>query len=112
MPALVAGVVTASVLAGLGLPWALVAAVTAVQTHSPDALLGRVAATANTLMFGPIAATTPLGSAAVLLGPRPPLVLAAAVCLTACALTWRRRHDRTPSHPSPGVGRSSGVMDA
>ncbi|GIJ12575.1 MFS transporter [Micromonospora andamanensis] len=102
------GVVTASVLAGLGLPWALVAAVTAVQTHSPDALLGRVAATANTLMFGPIAATTPLGSAAVLLGPRPPLVLAAAVCLTACALTWRRRRDRSPAAPLPRVVRSSG----
>ncbi|MEV4712798.1 MFS transporter [Micromonospora sp. NPDC049374] len=94
-------VVAASVVTGLGLPWALVAAVTAVQTHSPDALLGRIAATANTVMFGPIAATTPLGSAAVQLGARPPLVLAAAVCLTACALTWRRRRDRTPSHPSP-----------
>ncbi|WP_307868899.1 MFS transporter [Micromonospora sp. C95] len=95
------GVVTASVLAGLGLPWALVAAVTAIQTHSPDALLGRVAATANTVMFGPIAATTPLGAIAVLLGARPPLVLAAALCLTACALTRRDRPDRTPSSPSP-----------
>ncbi|MDG4797517.1 MFS transporter [Micromonospora sp. WMMD1082] len=84
-------VVAASVVTGLGLPWALVAAVTAVQTHSPDELLGRVAATANTVMFGPIAVATPLGSAAVLLGGRPPLVLAAAVCLTAAAVTWRGR---------------------
>ncbi|WFE48325.1 MFS transporter [Verrucosispora sp. WMMD1129] len=103
------GVVTASVLGGLGLPWALVAAVTAVQTHSPDALLGRVAATANTVMFGPIAAMTPLGSAAVLLGPRPPLVLAAAVCLTVCPLTWRRRRDRSPSRPSPASAGRPGL---
>ncbi|MBQ1047105.1 MFS transporter [Micromonospora sp. C51] len=103
------GVVTASVLAGLGLPWALVAAVTAVQTHSPDALLGRVVATANTVMFGPIAAMTPLGSAAVLLGPRPPLVLAAAVCLSACTLTWRDRRDRTPSYPSPASAGRPGL---
>ncbi|WBB90662.1 MFS transporter [Verrucosispora sp. WMMC514] len=111
-------VVAASVVTGLGLPWALVAAITAVQTHSPDALLGRVAATANTVMFGPIAATTPLGAAAVLLGPRPPLVLAAAGCLTACALTWRRRRERTSSRRSPHVGRATaltsgaGVPDA
>ncbi|GIJ23642.1 MFS transporter [Micromonospora lutea] len=94
-------VVASAVVTGLGLPWALVAAVTAVQTHSPDALLGRVAATANTVMFGSIAATTPLGSAAVLLGARPPLVLAAAACLAACALTWRGQRTRTPSCPSP-----------
>ncbi|BCJ62803.1 MFS transporter [Micromonospora endophytica] len=82
-------VVFASVIAGVGLPWALVAAVTALQTHTPDALLGRVSATANTLMFGPIAAANPLGSAAVLLGARPPLLLAATACLAAAALTWR-----------------------
>ncbi|TCC00553.1 MFS transporter [Micromonospora zingiberis] len=83
-------VLAASVVAGVGLPWTLVAAVTAVQTHSPDELLGRAAATATTVMFGPIAVATPLGSAAVLLGARPPLVLAAAGCLTAAALAGHR----------------------
>ncbi|GIJ30167.1 MFS transporter [Micromonospora qiuiae] len=94
-------VVAASVVAGVGLPWALVAGVTAVQTHSPDALLGRIAASANTVMFGPITAMTPLGSAAVLLGGRPPLLLAAAGCLAAAALVWRT--GRRAANASAGV---------
>lgn len=73
--------VAASVVAGVGLPGTLVAAVTAVQTPTPAAVLGRVAATAPTAMFGPIAVAIPLGSAAVHLGGRPPLVAAAVICL-------------------------------
>ncbi len=38
---------------GLGLPCVLIAAFTAVQRGTPHALLGRVSATANTLMFAP-----------------------------------------------------------
>ncbi|SCG61084.1 MFS transporter [Micromonospora inositola] len=95
------GTVAASVVAGIGLPWTLVAAVTAVQTHTPTALLGRVAATANTAMFGPIALAIPLGSAVVHLGGRPTLVAAAAICLTsAVAADGRMRGGR-----SPGAGR-------
>ncbi|MET0493175.1 MAG: MFS transporter, partial [Actinoplanes sp.] len=78
-PALVAG----GVIAGIGLPWTLVAGVTAVQTHTPPALLGRVSATANTAMFGPIALAIPLGSAAVHLGARPTILAAAGLCLLA-----------------------------
>jgi MFS family permease len=77
--------VVAAVVAGIGLPWTLVAAVTAVQTHTPAALLGRVAATANTAMFGPVAVAIPLGSAAVHLGGRPPLMAGAVICLAAAA---------------------------
>lgn len=84
------GTVAASVLAGVGLPWALVAAVTAVQTHTPSAALGRVSATANTAMFGPIVPAIPLGSAAVHLGGRPPLVAAAALCLVAAVAAAHR----------------------
>ncbi|WBC07769.1 MFS transporter [Micromonospora sp. WMMA1947] len=76
------GTVAASVVAGVGLPWTLVAAVTAVQAYTPQAMLGRVAGTANTAMFGPITLAIPLGSAAVAVGGRPPLVVAAVVCLT------------------------------
>ncbi|MEV7326670.1 MFS transporter [Micromonospora sp. NPDC093244] len=72
-----------AVLAGVGLPWTLVAAVTAVQTHTPTPLLGRVAATANTAMFGPLVVAIPLGSAAVHLGARPTLITAVVICLTA-----------------------------
>ncbi|SBT44430.1 MFS transporter [Micromonospora narathiwatensis] len=77
------GSVVASVIAGVGLPWALVAAVTAVQTYTPAALLGRAAGTANTAMFGPIALAIPLGSAAVHVGDRLTLLAAATICLVA-----------------------------
>lgn len=88
------GTLAASVVIGAGLPWTLVAAVTAVQTYTPPAMLGRVAGTANTAMFGPITLAIPLGSAAVAVGGRPPLVAAAVVCLTgalAAARDGRRR---------------------
>ncbi|MET8263569.1 MFS transporter [Micromonospora arida] len=107
--------VVGAVVAGVGLPWALVAAVTAVQTHTPSALLGRVSATANTAMFGPLVVAIPLGSAAVHLGARPPLMAAAAICLTAVVVaTFRRRStapDETPTALSPrrtaGTGPAS-----
>ena len=89
-PALIVG----AVIGGVGLPWALVAAVTAVQTHTPAALLGRVAATANTVMFGPIALASPLGAAAVQLGARLTLVAAAVLCLTAAGFGARRARCR------------------
>ncbi|MFI6068661.1 MFS transporter [Micromonospora sp. NPDC051227] len=107
--------VVGAVVAGVGLPWTLVAAVTAVQTHTPSALLGRVSATANTAMFGPLVATIPLGSAAVHLGARPTLIAAAAICLTAVVVaTFHRRStpsDETPTAPAPrrtaGTGPAS-----
>ncbi|MER5337413.1 MFS transporter [Micromonospora sp. NPDC002717] len=104
--------VAASVVAGIGLPWTLVAAVTAVQTHTPLALLGRVAATANTVMFGPIALAIPLGSATVHLGSRPSLIAAAALCLTSVVATSYRSPtrrsaatstNRSGSQPRPPV---------
>ena len=99
------GVVAASVVAGVGLPWALVAAVTAVQTHTAAAVLGRVAATANTAMFGPIALAIPLGSATVHLGGRPTLIAAAAICLTV-------RGRRVPPVPAAaGCGRAPVTAD-
>ncbi|WP_229074805.1 MFS transporter [Actinoplanes sp. DH11] len=82
-------VFAASALIGVGLPWTVVAAVTAVQTHAPAASLGRVAATANTVMFAPIAVAIPLGAAAVQLGGRAPLVVAAIVCLAAATAVCR-----------------------
>jgi MFS family permease len=92
-PAVLAG----AVIGGIGLPWTLIAAVTAIQTHTPTELLGRVSATANTVMFGPIAPAIPLGAAAVHLGARPVLLIAAFVCLGAVFL----------SHPLSRVGTCS-----
>ncbi|WP_436522056.1 MFS transporter [Actinoplanes sp. HUAS TT8] len=78
-PAMIAG----SVLAGLGLPWTLIAGVTAIQTGTPAHLLGRVAATGTMVMFGPITLGIPLGSALSTLGSRPPLLLGATLVLIA-----------------------------
>lgn len=90
-------VLTGSVLIGLGLPWTLIAAGTAVQVRTPESLLGQVAGTASTLMFAPVAAATPAGAAAVLLGSRPSLLAAATACLVATALLGRRRSPTTQS---------------
>ena len=88
-PVIVAG----SVLIGLGLPWTLVAGLTAVQTYTPGELLGRVSATAGTAMFGPNALAVPLGAAAVHLGSRPPMFVASAVALAVAAYAYRRGGD-------------------
>lgn len=50
---------------GLGLPCVLIAGMTEVQRETPRALLGRAAATANTLMFTPTALGIALGAALV-----------------------------------------------
>ncbi|MEU4782657.1 MFS transporter [Micromonospora sp. NPDC023633] len=56
------GVVAGSVVVGVGLPWAVVAAMTAVQRRTPQDLLGRVAGTASTVVFGPMSIGIPLGA--------------------------------------------------
>ncbi|RST18720.1 MFS transporter [Streptomyces sp. WAC05374] len=52
-------------LIGVGLPWVLVGVLTAVQHRTPDAVLGRTAATAQTLLFVPNALALALGAALV-----------------------------------------------
>jgi hypothetical protein len=76
-----------------------------VQTHTAPELLGRVAATANTLMFGPIALATPLGAAAVHLGARPVLLAGAAFCLAAAAAVARRSRHGQPAEATVPIGR-------
>ncbi|UPZ31984.1 MFS transporter [Streptomyces sp. LRE541] len=65
-----------AVAVGVGLPCVLVAALTAVQRETPDALLGRTAATAGTLLFAPNAVGLALGAALVELVPYQPLLVA------------------------------------
>ncbi|GAA3942067.1 MFS transporter [Actinoplanes auranticolor] len=100
-PALLVG----AVIGGIGLPWTLTAAVTAVQTHTPPDRLGRVAATANTVMFGPTALAIPLGAVAVHLGARPVLLAGAALCLAAAATVARRSRHRPPAGATVHIGR-------
>ncbi|MFF2198504.1 MFS transporter [Streptomyces sp. NPDC058157] len=97
-----------SVAIGLGLPCALIAAMTAVQRETPGELLGRVAATANTLMFAPTGLALLIGSAMVAgLDYRVQLLTAGALGLAwaaALALAGRRGapRDRDPiHHPLP-----------
>ncbi|WP_439427448.1 MFS transporter [Micromonospora sp. LA-10] len=103
------GTLAASVVIGVGLPWTLVAAVTAVQRYTPRAMLGRVAGTANTAMFGPITLAIPLGSAAVAVGGRPPLVAAAVACLAAALAA--ARGGRRPSATAVGGGAGLRAAD-
>ncbi|MCX5225447.1 MFS transporter [Streptomyces sp. NPDC006553] len=57
----------ASAAIGLGLPWVLVAVVTAVQREAPAEAVGRVAATAHTLVMAPNALALALGAGLVAL---------------------------------------------
>ncbi|WIM98102.1 MFS transporter [Actinoplanes oblitus] len=87
---------TGSALTGLGLPWTLIAGITAIQTGTPDHLLGRAAATGNMVMFGPITLAIPLGSALSQLGSRPPLLLGAGVVLAASLVATHRTRSAVP----------------
>lgn len=53
----------ASAAIGAGLPTVLIIALSAVQRETPDTLVGRVVATANTVLFVPIAVATATGAA-------------------------------------------------
>ncbi|MFI2631290.1 MFS transporter [Streptomyces collinus] len=73
---------------GAGLPAVLIATLTSVQRETPGALLGRVTATAHTLVYAPNVAGLAAGAALVeLVGHRPVLVaLGVALLVTAAAL--------------------------
>ncbi|WP_051779823.1 MFS transporter [Streptomyces sp. NRRL S-241] len=60
-----AAALVCSAVIGAGLPCVLIAALTAVQREVPNAVLGRAAATANTLIFVPNALALALGAALV-----------------------------------------------
>lgn len=80
-------------LIGAGLPCVLIAAMTAVQRETPDALLGRTAATANTLMMAPNAVALALGAGLVALVDVQvllPLVGAVALAAAVALVTGRR----------------------
>jgi hypothetical protein len=95
LPAVLAG----SALVGIGLPWTVVAGLTAVQRHTPPPLVGRVAGSATTLIFGPPALSIPLGALLVsVLDRRVQLVVAAIACLTtAVVVLGAPQRDRAPS---------------
>ncbi|WP_409472833.1 MFS transporter [Streptomyces sp. HC307] len=93
---------------GAGLPCVLIAALTAVQRETPDALLGRTVATANTLVFTPNVIGLAVGAALVeLLDVRLLLAvlgsawLVAAVPLLQNPASASRTAAKSPSDASP-----------
>lgn len=94
----------ASAVIGLGLPWVLVATVTAVQREAPAEALGRVAATANTLVLAPNALALALGAGLVaVIDVRVLLpVLAVAGTAWAAGLALRGRRTGAGGGAEPG----------
>ncbi|MFE5817547.1 MFS transporter [Streptomyces sp. NPDC056479] len=97
-----------SAASGVGLPCVLIAALTAVQRETPDALLGRTAATANTLVFTPNVIGLAVGAALVelldvrlLLAVLGPVWLLTAVPLLQSAASPSRTAARSPSDANP-----------
>ncbi len=76
----------ASVMIGAGLPCVLIASMTAVQREAPDALLGRVAATANTVLFAPNAVALGSGAGLIALLDHEILLLTAGTAAVVAAL--------------------------
>ncbi|WP_448322261.1 MFS transporter, partial [Streptomyces sp. CO7] len=95
----------ASALVGAGLPCVLIAAMTAVQREIPAELLGRAAATANTLLFAPNALALAAGAGLLALVDHRVLLLAAAavgtVAAVVCFLGRGARPEAAASTPPP-----------
>ncbi|MFE2504965.1 MFS transporter [Streptomyces rubiginosohelvolus] len=91
----------ASASIGFGLPCVLVAAMTAVQRETPDAVLGRTAATAGSLMTAPNAVALALGAGLVAVVDVRVLTAAAGVAGVLAAMVLaagaRRGRDATAS---------------
>ncbi|MFE7075530.1 MFS transporter [Streptomyces sp. NPDC057620] len=86
-----------AVAVGVGLPCVLIAALTAVQRETPDALLGRTAATAHTLLFAPNAVGLAVGAGLVELVPYQGLLVAVGVARLVTVLPgcgWPRSSPR------------------
>ncbi|MEU1102168.1 MFS transporter [Streptomyces tibetensis] len=88
---------------GMGLPVVLIAALTSVQRETPGALLGRVTATANMLVFTPNVVGLAAGAALVELVSHRPVLVALGVVLLVTAAALRQspaRAERTLSRSS------------
>ncbi|MEV7285956.1 MFS transporter [Streptomyces sp. NPDC093252] len=100
-----AAALVSGVAIGAGLPCVLIAALTAVQRSVPDAVLGRTAATASTVMFAPNVIGLVAGAALVGAVPYGPVLLAVGPMLLLTALQLERSAARTaarsPSDASP-----------
>ncbi|WP_406727624.1 MFS transporter [Streptomyces sp. GD-15H] len=104
-------VLIASAMIGAGLPCVLIAAMTAVQRETPGDLLGRVAATANTLLFAPNAVALVAGAGLLaLVGHDVLLLVAGAAAATAAIGCLLGSGTRAPA-AAPALGGSVRVED-
>ncbi|MEU2127047.1 MFS transporter [Streptomyces sp. NPDC018352] len=91
----------ASAAVGVGLPCVLIAAMTAVQRETPPSVLGRTAATANTLLMVPNAVALALGAGLIaLVDIRVLLPLVGAAALATAALLVKGRRGRLTDSPT------------
>ncbi|WAU80425.1 MFS transporter [Streptomyces sp. Qhu-G9] len=102
-------VLASAALVGVGLPCVLIAALTAVQRDTPDALLGRTTATANTLLFAPSAVGLALGAGLVELVPYQPMLVALGLTRLVTAVPVLRRQ---PSRSSARATSDRSSSDA
>ncbi|MFE5795891.1 MFS transporter [Streptomyces sp. NPDC056503] len=93
-----AAALAASAVIGLGMPWVLVAVMTAVQREAPAEAAGRLAATANTALFVPNALALALGAALVTTVDVRVLLPALAVA----GLAWAARAATAPPRARTG----------
>jgi MFS family permease len=101
LPVVLAGTVAI----GVGLPWVIVAAFTAVQQHTEPALVGRVAAAAGTVVFAPTAVAAAIGAVLVaLVDYRLQLAAVGAGGAAAAWLLLLRRPAGTPVAMGTGDG--------
>lgn len=90
----------ACALIGLGLPCVLIAAMTAVQRETPDAVLGRTSASAGTLMMAPNAVALALGAGLLaLVDARVLLPVVGALALLTAAWLLTGRRGKAPAGP-------------
>ncbi|WP_433888583.1 MFS transporter [Streptomyces sp. CA-111067] len=102
-------VVLAGTLAvGVGLPWVIVAAFTAVQQHTAPELVGRVAAAAGTVVFGPTALAAALGAGLVAVADYRLQLAAVGVAGPAAAWFLLVRRPRRAA-PAAEAGRAPGA---
>ncbi|MEV0225108.1 MFS transporter [Streptomyces sp. NPDC050704] len=102
-------VLASAVAVGVGLPCVLIAAVTAVQRETPDALLGRTTATANTLLLAPTAVGLAIGAGLVELVPHQVLLAVLGLVRLVTVVPLLRRQ---PSRVSASVTSDKSSSDA
>lgn len=101
LPAVAAG----RVLVGVGLPWTVIAMMTAVQRRTPATLIGRVSAAATTAVFGPTAGAIAIGAGAIELVDHRAVLAAVAVGTALGAFPLLRDHGRAAARGRRAGGR-------